>query len=781
VHAAHRLAGKFPDGQIFFPLRGHTPGQQPSATADALVGLLTIIGLPAAQIPAGLEARTALWRDCVAGRRLLLILDDAVSSDQVAPLLPGSGSSLVLVTSRRHLSALEDATLISLDTLPPDQAAELLVRLTGRAGLSPQDPAVTELARLCGFLPLAIGMVARQLRHHPAWTAAGRAAELTAAADRLGLLATENLSVAAAFDLSYAGLTGDQQRLFRRLGLHPGTEIDGYAAAAVDGTDLPAVRRGLEDLYDQYLLTEPSPGRYRLHDLLREHARNLGDRLDPGDDRDAATVRLLDYYQHTAARANGLIARLPQPVSPADAGPAPAAGPDLASREQALAWVRAERTSLVACLDYATATARYARITALTAGLSGLLQRDGPWAEAIARHTTAAEAAQELGDRLGHADALNDLGTVQRLACDFAAAAQSAEQARDIYREVGSRLGEANSRESLGAVLRLTGAFPASALAHEEALSLYRGVGDRLGQASALSSLGYVRSLMDDFPAAGQALEDALRIYRDLGDKLGQADALNRLGQVRQQTGDGPAAITAFGEALGIYRDTDDQLGQATALNNLGKVLQHTGDHPAAADALAEALGIYRQIGSRVGEANALNNLGIVLKRTGDYPAAVQAQRHALEIYREVGERLGEANALNNLGNVLQLAGDYPAAARALQESIGIYRQIGNRLGEAEALNEWGTLHRLTGEPALAEECHRQALELARAFDVSWDEAHALAGLARCSLAGGRTAEGEAGLREALAIFQRIGAAEAADVSAELDALSGPQPARGKA
>ena len=194
------------------------------------------------------------------GQQLLLVLDDAASSEQVRPLLPGAGGSLVLVTSRRHLSALEDATAISLDTLPPGEAAALLVRLAGRAGLSPDDPAVAEITRLCGYLPLAIGMVARQLHHHPAWTAAGRAAELAAARDRLELMATENLSVAAAFDLSYADLTEDQQRLFRRLGLHPGADVDAYAAAALDGTDLAAARRGLEALYDQYLLTEPAAG-----------------------------------------------------------------------------------------------------------------------------------------------------------------------------------------------------------------------------------------------------------------------------------------------------------------------------------------------------------------------------------------------------------------------------------------------------------------------------------------------------------------------------------------
>ena len=258
VHAAHRLAGRFPGGQIFLPLHGHTPGQQPVDPEDALASLLATAGVAAGQIPAGLEARMGLWRDRLAGQQLLLILDDAVGSEQVRPLLPGAGGSLVLVTSRRHLSGLEDAAVISLDTLPAGQAAGLLVQLAG-AGLSPADPGVAEIIELCGFLPLAIGMVARQLRHHPAWTAAGRAAELAAAAGRVELMATENLSVAAAFDLSYADLTGDQRRLFRRLGLHPGADIDAYAAAALDGTGLAAARRGLEALYDQYLLTEPAP------------------------------------------------------------------------------------------------------------------------------------------------------------------------------------------------------------------------------------------------------------------------------------------------------------------------------------------------------------------------------------------------------------------------------------------------------------------------------------------------------------------------------------------
>ena len=733
VHAAHRLANRFPGGQIFLPLHGHTPGQAPVDPGDALASLLLTAGVPAGLIPPGAEARMALWRDRLAGQQLLLVLDDAVGSEQVLPLLPGAGGSLVLVTSRRQLSALEDATAISLDTLLPGEAAELLVRLASRAGLGAGDPEVAEIARLCGYLPLAIGMVARQLRHHPAWTAAGRAAELAAAAGRLELMSTENLSVAAAFDLSYADLGPDLQRLFRRLGLHPGAEIDGYAAAALDGTDLTAARRGLEALYDQYLLTESAADRYRMHDLIREHARTLAGRLDSDGDRDEATTRLLDYYQHTAARADALIARQTRPAPAAVDGTMPAAVPALASREQALAWARAERANLIACLDHATATGQHVRVTALTSGLAGLLRSDGPWAEAITRHTTAIQAARHLSDRLGQAGALNDLGHVRRM----------------------------------------TGDYPAAGQVLEEALGIYRDLGDRLGQANALCDLGIARLATGDYPAGAQVLEQALDLYRDLRDRHGQARALLYLGAALRQRGDYPAAAQALEQALDVYRDIGDQLGQANVLSRLGDVRRATGDYPAAARVQEQALDVYRDIGDQLGQANALLYLGVVRRLTADYPAAAQALEQALDIYRDLGERNGQANVLLYLGDVRRLTDDYPAAAQALEQALDIYRDHGERGGEAEALNKRGTLHQVSGELAQAEGCHQQALDLARAIGSSWDEAHALAGLGRCVLAVGHATQAEVLLRQALEIFQRIGAAEAPDLLAELDALTG--------
>jgi class 3 adenylate cyclase/tetratricopeptide (TPR) repeat protein len=776
VHAAHRLAGQFPAGQIFLPLHGHTPGQRPVDPADALASLLLTTGVDAAQIPPGLEARMALWRDRLAGRQLLLILDDAASSEQVFPLLPGAGGSLVLVTSRRHLSALDDATAISLDTLPPGEAAGLLVRLTGRPGLGPADPAVAEITRLCGFLPLAIGMVARQLHHHPAWTVAGRVAELAAAVDRSELIATENLSVAAAFNLSYTNLTEGQQRLFRRLGLHPGTEIDSYAAAALDGTGLAAASRGLEALYDQYLLSESAPGRYRMHDLIREHARALAERDDPVGDRDQAIGRLLDYYQHTAAQADALLAL--QASTPTQApGTAPAAVPTMADREEALAWARAERANLLACLDHATGTGEHVRIIALTASLAALLREDGPWAEAITRHATALRSARHLGDRRGQADAISSLVDVRRLVTgDYPGAVRDLQEALAIYRDLGDQPGQANALANLGIVRQQTGDYPGAVRDLQEALAIYRDLGDRRGQAYALTNLVIVPRPAGEYPDAVQDVEEALGICRDLGDRRGQADALNALGNLRQLTEDYPGAARDLEEALGLYRDLGHRRGQANALTNLGRVRQLTGNYPEAAGALEEALGLYRDLGHRLGQANALTNLGRVRQAAGDYPGAAGALEEALAICRDLGDRGSQAYALTSLGRVRWMTGDDQGAARDLKEALRIWRDLGDRGGAAEVLNDIGALYRTRGDLRRAGSCHRQALGLARQIGSAWDEAHALAGLGRCELAADHTAKARLMLRQALEIFQRTGAAEAAEVSAELDALPGALP-----
>ena len=777
VHAAHQLAPRFPDGQIFLPLHGHTPGQQPVAPADALGSLLLTAGVPVEHIPPGLEARMALWRDRLAGKQLLLLLDDAADSEQVRPLLPGSAGSLVLVTSRRHLTALEDATAISLDTLPAGEAAELLIRLAGRPGLEPGDAAVAEITRLCGYLPLAIGMLARQLHHHPAWTAAELAAELASAVDRLELMVAENLSVAAAFNLSYADLTPEQQRLFRRLGLHPGADIDAHAAAALDGIGLGTARRGLEALYDQYLIAEPARGRYRLHDLIREHARALAG-TDQLSEQEAATSRVLDYYQHVGAIAETWLARQWRPApDPALSASPPASVPDLADATRALAWARADRANLLACLDLVTRAGQHARVIALTAAIAALLRQDGPWTDAITRHTTAIHAARQIGDRLGEAQAHNHLGDVRQVTGEYREAADAHQRALDIYRDLGGQLGQANALRELGHLRSLTGDYPEATQALEEALALYRDLGDRLGQAKALRNLGSMRLWFADFPGASQALEEALGIFLDLGDRRGRANTLIDIGNVRTATDDYPGAAQALEEAMDIFQGLGDRRGQAIALFNLaGSVRAATGDYLGAIRAVEETLPIFRDLGDRLFEAGSLLYLGWGRRATGDHPGATQALEEALAIFRDLGDRCDESEALRELGAMRRITGDYPGAAQALEEALGICRELGDRGREAATLNETGTLHQVLGNLDEANTNHRQALELARDIGSAWIEADSLAALGRCALAAGRISEAETKLREAQEIFHRIGAPEASDVAAELEALTNTEP-----
>jgi tetratricopeptide (TPR) repeat protein/DNA-binding XRE family transcriptional regulator len=763
VHAAHQLAEQFPDGQIFLPLHGHA-ADPPVAVGDALASLLQTVGVTAQQIPADTDARAALWRDHLADRRLLLVLDDAVDSDQVRPLLPGTGGHLVLVTSRRHLAALDDVRFVSLDTLAPIEAAILLVRLAARPGLDAADPAVREIAQLCGCLPLAVGLMAGQLHHHPTWTAAGLAAELASARDRLKLLAAENRSVAAAFGLSYARLTDEQQRLFRRLGLHPGPDIDMYGAAALDPDEagLSAARQGLRDLYDRHLLTEPSSGRYRLHDLIREHARGLA-AAEPAE-RDAAIERLLDYYLHVTRRADRYLARRTPAASPRPVT-APRYAPELAARPDAVVWLQAERINIQATAAQAT---RAGYVAAISASLHSFLRAQGHWDQALALHQLAIEAARHDKDRAAEADARVDLGTIQRMTGDYSAATGHLALAVEAFRDLGSRQGEANALLQLGNVQYPTGDYPAAARSLGRALEYFREVGDRLGEASALSNLGAVQALTGDLPAATAALDRALAANRDLGDLPGQAGALNYLGAVQRLAGNYSAAAASQARALEFYQQTGDEFGQASALNDLGAVQRITGDYTAAMASQTQALKLFRSVGHRLGQASALGDLGVIQTTRGDYLSAIDSLTQAFGLFTAIEHRQGQASALSDLGAVQALTGDHASARGSLNEAFEIYSALGHRQGQAEVLNNMGEALLAGGAISDAEARHREALNIAENIAVPAEEARALEGVGQCQLLTNRPVEAAENLQRALVVYERINSASAARVAALL-------------
>jgi tetratricopeptide (TPR) repeat protein/transcriptional regulator with XRE-family HTH domain len=682
VHAAHRLAGSFPDGQYFVPLHAHTPGQGPADPAEALAGLLQSAGITQ-RIPPGLEARAGRWRDLAAGRKILLLLDDAAGHEQVRPLLPAAGDSLVLITSRRRLTALEDATVLSLDALPPADAAALLARLAGRADLDPGSAASGEITRLCGYLPLAIGMLARQLRHHPARGGAELAAGLAAARDRLAVIRAENLSVAAAFELSYQDLTADQQRLFRRLGLAPGPDIDAFAAAALDDTGLDAAAARLDELYDHHLLSEPAAGRYLMHDLLREYARTLA--ADDADSR-AAADRLLNFYAHVAAAAGQHIATWTTAGGRPPPGCPPAHAPQLAGSPDAAAWLEAERPNLHAAVAFAAGD-RPGHAIAIATAMGGFLRARGHWDQATDQYQTALGAARRAGDRPGQAGTLDELGLLQQLTGDYPAATATLTQAAGLYRDLGDRAGQAYALNHLGLVQQDEGDFRAAGASHRQALALARGAGDQLAEAVSLTDLGQVQQAMGEFAEAIAGHRQALAVFRRIGSRFDEADALCQLGYAAWETGDYAAAGSLSQEALELFRSLGDQLGQTWALGGLAVVQQTAGDYAAAAAGLGQALRLHRDLGYRHGEAKTLNALGELSTAAGASEQARDQHGQALAIARELGAAAEEAAALAGIGRSL-LPGRPAEAAEHLHQALAIYQ----RIGSAEGLRVQATL-----------------------------------------------------------------------------------------
>jgi tetratricopeptide (TPR) repeat protein/transcriptional regulator with XRE-family HTH domain len=676
VHAARQLAPQFTGGQVFLPLHAHTAGQQPVRPADGLASLLETIGVAPAQIPPSLQARASMWRDRVSGQRLLLLLDDASGTDQVRPLLPGTGGALVLITTRRHLTALEDARVISLDTLPLADATGLLARLATRPGLDPADPALGRIAALCGALPLALGMLARQLYHHPAWTPAELAADLAAARDRLTLMHAENVSVAAAFDRSYQDLSAPEQATFRCLGLHPGTEFDAWAAAALGGVSVAEASRDLEGLYDHYLLIETARGRYRFHDLIREHARALA-AAGPAGDRHAATGRLLDYYLHAARAADQHLAIRTDPAASPPAAQPPPVRP-VTGRDDALSWLNAERLNLHAAADYAAASGRPRHAAGIPAAMHEFWRSQGHWDQALALHQAALRAAADAGDQLAQARALTDLGDMQFLTDDYPAAEATLNRALQVYQSLGDRLGEARALTSLGAVQHVAGNSPAASASLTRALGLYQSLADVLGQASVLTSLGAIQQAVGDTPAAMTSLTRALELYAEAGSQLGQASALTELGTVQCATGELEAAARAEQQALGLYRRLGDRLGEAHALTSLGTLQYRAGDSPAAESSHSRALQLYRDLGDRSGEAEALNNIADMVRGTAQPSQARPYYQKALEVATSIAAQLEQARALEGLGMCRTLEGNSSEGRTMLLQALTVYQRIGS-------------------------------------------------------------------------------------------------------
>lgn len=737
VQAAHRLAGQFPDGQLFIDMHGFTLGHRPRSANEALAAFLRGLGVPPEQVPSEAEERAALFRQRLAGTRTMIVVDNAASGAQVRPLIPGEAGCLVLVTSRRRLKGLDDAHVLALDVLPDADAVTLFRDVAG-PGRAPEDaPELAEIVALCGRLPLAVRIAAALLRHRPAWTLARLASLLRDGPSRNTALSDGERDLDTVFGLSYDSLDGGQRQMFRYLGLIPGPDFDRYAAAALAGTAPTAASRLLEDLVDHNLLLQAAPDRYRLHDLIRLHARTLagGDSVTASD---AARNRLLDYYQHTACRADGLVSQYPRPVP---AGQPPAHAPAFGEEDSAWAWLRAERLSLLAALQYAAGAAQYERVVALTAGLATLVRVDGPWSTALVLQSAAAAAARTVGDRSGEAAIHVELSIARQLTCDY----------------------------------------PAALAESEQALRLYTELGEPLGQANAMAEMGWIRFFDSDLTRQADLVEEALRLYRELGEPLGEANALTYLGTMRCGAGDHREAAGILDRARSLYQRLGRRDGQANAMVWAGRTLLLAGDLAGAAQTLNDVLELFGQLGQRLGQAYALCYLGELHWVTGDYPAAARDLEAALRLHQDLESPVGRAGVLGNLGSVRLALGDLSAALRLHREAVDIFRGLGSPAGEAWALNRYAAAVGASGDHQAEEETYRDALRLARQTRQLDDEALALEGLGECELYRGEREAGTGNLRQALEIFDRISMKPGADrVRARLAGLPGEKECAGE-
>jgi DNA-binding SARP family transcriptional activator len=705
VDVAHRLAEKFPDGQLFADLHGYTAGHLPRTPIDVLQWLLRALGEAPGRIPQELEECSALYRQRLADTRTLILLDNAFDEAQIRPLLPGSSSCLVLVTSRRRLKGLDDARSLSLDVLPQADAVALLRAVAGPGRINGEDPAAHAIVDMCGRLPLAVRIAAALLRHRPAWTLAHLAGLLR----EQGTLTDGERSLDAVFTLSYERLDEARRRLFRWVGLIPGPQADALAVAAMLQCDPATAGRLLEDLVDHNLLSAPDPGRYRLHDLLRSYARALA-----GADVDAlkAQERLLDYYQHTANRAELLIR--PYHSQPPTRCPAPLHAPALPDAESAWRWLRTERLNLLAAIDHATAAQR---VVGLTQGVASLLRTDGPWLHAERLHAAAARLA-----------------------------------ARD-----GNISGEAASITALVRIQVLLGNYPEATANVTEALERYQETGDHAGRAAALSERGLIRAetgLLDD---AVLDLREAQQVYEELGDRRGQATAQFRLGSTMRQQCSYAGAIVQLRHALLRYTELGERHGQANAHIELGRIRLLNGDYPGAIDDLTRARHLHRELGDRHGQASVALCLGQARTATGDYQGAVADLDESLRLYQSLASPLGRASALAQLGTTRRLQGDHSGALRVLEEALAELHGLGVRGGEAWALTQYAAAVRDSGELDRAMIVYEQALAMCRETRQSDDEAVALEGIAECHRRAGHPERGAGPMREALVIYERLG------------------------
>jgi DNA-binding SARP family transcriptional activator len=590
VHWAHQVRRRFPDGQLYVNLRGFDLDAAPTSPTEAIRDFLEALHVPAGQIPGSLPAQTAMYRSLLADKRILILLDNARESDQVRPLLPGSPSCLVIVTSRNTLSGLvasEGAAVADVDLLSSAEAGELLARRLGDDRVEAEPAAVGDIVARCARLPIALAIAAARVATSPGMTLPMLAAELGHAGDGLDAFDGEDAAtqVRRVFACSYRVLTPAAAHLFRLLGVHCGPDIGAPAAASLAGIPYAEVFPLLAELTRAHLLSETRTGRYASHDLLRAYAKELG-----GDPE--GLHRMLDYYLHTAHRG----ALLLEPRRESIALTPPAAGvivEDLTDQTDAMAWFTAEHAVLLAAIPYAAEAGigTYAWQSAWT--IATFFNRQGRWHSLIA----ALHDIPDLADRQGQAHIHRLLGLGNAHLGRDEEAATHLRYALDITIELNDRVGQANVYHNIVWLLTRQNRT-AEALEHaHHALDIYQAEKHLAGVARMLNVVGWLQVALGRYEEAINWCEWALAGLVALDDRPGQANTWDSLGYAHHHAGNQPKATSCYAQALDLFRQDGDRFHEADTLAHLGDAQHAAGAINTARETWREALAIYQEIG----------------------------------------------------------------------------------------------------------------------------------------------------------------------------------------
>jgi DNA-binding SARP family transcriptional activator len=645
IHAAHRFADEFPDGQLYADLRGASPGPGPVAPSTVLTSFLRALGAADAET-ASLDEAAARFRDATADRRVLIVLDNASDAAQIQPLLPAGPGCAALVTSRRVLATLVGATATSLDVLSPADATTLLARIAGTRRVAAERDAVAEVARLCGYLPLALRIAGARLAARPAWRVRTLADRLSDAHRRLDELQLGDLGVRTSFQVSLDALVdgGDPQdraaaEAFPWLGVLPGSDV-GVAVAArlLDWPEADA-EPALERLVDVQLLDSPAPGRYRLHDLLRLFAEERAAERYPPAERTAALLRVLTYHQDATREALRF-------VRPGHRHPVLTAGPPVPPEllpfhtdREALDWVDVERANLVAAVLQALDDPAVPAAVpfAIAQAMFGFFEMRGYWLDWIRLNEAVLPVADRAGDLVASGHARRDLGI---------------------------------AHEMLGEYERAFGYL-------EVALAVFQRAGDRHGEAATLTSLGVIHHRLGRYELALDSTRQSLTIRHELGDVRGTAVCLSNLGQMHVRLGQYREAEACYVESQGIFERLGDRSSASSVLGNRAGVYENEGRYADAVDCYEQALEVIRELGDSLLKASTLHCLGRANRLLGRYDVALACLRDGLSVAEPLGDRYYQAECLRELGCTWHAAGDDARARTHWRSAFALFDELG--------------------------------------------------------------------------------------------------------